>query len=321
MRSRGLVALLVALVLSNGACSFAGSGASSCPADITGDDTVDGGDLGLMLGAWGPCIEGCFGCLPDLDGDCFVDGADLGMLLGAWGPCFVPGFDIAVEKVTVTPTPILEGQTAAIEVDVSNSGDTDEIVILVVTAAGSTPNCALLVPAHGVAACTVAVVVPGVPTSCGDITMFPVLACAVVEDDDDSNDCGSSVIEVLPAYADLVFEVANAPETAQPCEMIGWTIQVTNVGTATSPNLCFMTAMDCAPGAGQYGCSSSTRNFSTGAVAPAQTKSFQVSEYLVSCKGVIGTQWIKVEFDADGNCFEPCVNGNYDEAPVKVGQP
>ena len=48
--------------------------------DLTGDGLVNGGDLGLLLGSWGPCA----GCPADLDGDGIVDGGDLGLLLGAW---------------------------------------------------------------------------------------------------------------------------------------------------------------------------------------------------------------------------------------------
>lgn len=54
------------------------------PGDLDGDFDVDGGDLGLMLGAWGLCAD-CDACPPDLDGDCDVDGGDLGLLLGSWG--------------------------------------------------------------------------------------------------------------------------------------------------------------------------------------------------------------------------------------------
>jgi hypothetical protein len=56
--------------------------APACPADLTGDGSVDGADLGTLLGSWGPCT-----CAADLNDDGSVDGADLGALLGAWGPC------------------------------------------------------------------------------------------------------------------------------------------------------------------------------------------------------------------------------------------
>lgn len=56
-------------------------GDSSCPADFTRDGTVDGADLGTLLGAWGTT-----GSI-DLTGDGVVDGADLGALLGEWGTC------------------------------------------------------------------------------------------------------------------------------------------------------------------------------------------------------------------------------------------
>ncbi|MEY4229007.1 MAG: hypothetical protein RLZ84_1599, partial [Actinomycetota bacterium] len=47
-------------------------------ADLDGDGAVSGSDLGLMLGAWGPCGP----CPADLDADGTVSGSDLGLLLG-----------------------------------------------------------------------------------------------------------------------------------------------------------------------------------------------------------------------------------------------
>ena len=52
------------------------------PADLNADGVVDGADLGLLLGAWGPCAG--TPCVGDLNGDGVVDGADLGVMLGAW---------------------------------------------------------------------------------------------------------------------------------------------------------------------------------------------------------------------------------------------
>lgn len=51
-----------------------------CPADLDGDGVVGGGDLGVLLGAWGTASA-------DLDDDGLVDGSDLGIMLGAWGNC------------------------------------------------------------------------------------------------------------------------------------------------------------------------------------------------------------------------------------------
>lgn len=51
-----------------------------CPADLDGSQTVNGADLGALLGSWGTALH-------DLNGDGTVNGADLGILLGAWGPC------------------------------------------------------------------------------------------------------------------------------------------------------------------------------------------------------------------------------------------
>lgn len=53
------------------------------PTDFNGDNFVDGGDLGILLGAWGTCTELC--CTGDLDGDGQVDALDLGILLALWG--------------------------------------------------------------------------------------------------------------------------------------------------------------------------------------------------------------------------------------------
>ncbi|MEC9374088.1 MAG: hypothetical protein VYC34_09600, partial [Planctomycetota bacterium] len=57
-----------------------------CPADITGNGTVNGADLAEVLGSWGDCpTEGP--CPGDLTGNGVVNGADLGELLGSWGDC------------------------------------------------------------------------------------------------------------------------------------------------------------------------------------------------------------------------------------------
>jgi hypothetical protein len=53
-----------------------------CIGDVDDSGSVDGADLAILLGAWGPG-----GGAADLDGSGAVDGADLAILLGAWGPC------------------------------------------------------------------------------------------------------------------------------------------------------------------------------------------------------------------------------------------
>ncbi|NDC10374.1 MAG: hypothetical protein EBZ75_13750 [Oxalobacteraceae bacterium] len=45
---------------------------------------VEGADLAIVLGAWGPCPGVC---PADFNGDGVVDGSDLAVVLGAWGPC------------------------------------------------------------------------------------------------------------------------------------------------------------------------------------------------------------------------------------------
>jgi hypothetical protein len=58
-----------------------GPSAPPCPADLNGDGSVGGADLGLLLGNWGFTGTG------DLNGDGTVSGSDLGLLLGNWGAC------------------------------------------------------------------------------------------------------------------------------------------------------------------------------------------------------------------------------------------
>lgn len=54
-----------------------------CIADITGDDVVDGVDLGRLLAQFGNVGFSD----ADLNSDGIVDGSDLGILLSFWGPC------------------------------------------------------------------------------------------------------------------------------------------------------------------------------------------------------------------------------------------
>ena len=72
----------------NGGNSVSEVCAEYCPGDFNGDGEIGGLDLGLMLVAWGECIE--TPCLPDLNDDGVVDISDMGLLLGLWGYCSSP---------------------------------------------------------------------------------------------------------------------------------------------------------------------------------------------------------------------------------------
>lgn len=54
-----------------------------CPSTGEAVPTIDGADLGFLLGEWGENP----GSPADLNGDDIVSGGDIGILLGAWGPC------------------------------------------------------------------------------------------------------------------------------------------------------------------------------------------------------------------------------------------
>jgi hypothetical protein len=75
-------------VLSGGELDINGDGvpdSCQCIADVSGDNAVNGSDLGLLLTDWGPVSE------PrpraDLNADGVVNGADLGIVLQHWGSC------------------------------------------------------------------------------------------------------------------------------------------------------------------------------------------------------------------------------------------
>jgi hypothetical protein len=55
-----------------------------CVCDVFRDFNVNGIDLGILLGQWGPANQFT---VTDFNQDGSVDGFDLGVLLGAWGPC------------------------------------------------------------------------------------------------------------------------------------------------------------------------------------------------------------------------------------------
>ncbi|MBM4112790.1 MAG: hypothetical protein FJ253_05355 [Phycisphaerae bacterium] len=64
----------------DGAPSMATMAIGGVLGDFNCDDSVNGDDLGTLLGQWGNCP----GCAADFNGDGVVDGDDLGSLLGGW---------------------------------------------------------------------------------------------------------------------------------------------------------------------------------------------------------------------------------------------
>jgi hypothetical protein len=54
----------------------------ACPGDLDGDGSVNGVDLGIILGNWDTANP-----ISDLNGDGATNGLDLGILLGGWGSC------------------------------------------------------------------------------------------------------------------------------------------------------------------------------------------------------------------------------------------
>lgn len=57
--------------------------ATPVPGDVDRNGAVNGADLAIVLGSWGPCPEGD-PCMADVDRSGAVDGVDLGLVLGGW---------------------------------------------------------------------------------------------------------------------------------------------------------------------------------------------------------------------------------------------
>jgi formylglycine-generating enzyme required for sulfatase activity len=79
--------------------------AQTCTGDIVPDGRVDGIDLGVLLGYWGPRTTAAFSIASDLNQDGFIDGVDLGTLLATWGPCPSPPFNVPTWATLVEGLP------------------------------------------------------------------------------------------------------------------------------------------------------------------------------------------------------------------------
>jgi formylglycine-generating enzyme required for sulfatase activity len=100
--SRWQIAALVAAISS---VVFDAKAQAQCVGDIVPDGRVDGIDLGVLLGYWGPRTSATFSMASDLNHDGFIDGSDLGTLLGNWGPCVVPPFNVPAWATLVSGPP------------------------------------------------------------------------------------------------------------------------------------------------------------------------------------------------------------------------
>ncbi len=94
-----LIAMIATLAL---AAAPATAGSACCPADADDSGTVAFGDILVILGEFGRCVEGCAG---DVNGDDVVDFQDLLVVLAAWGPCRFdfgePRDDPEAEQITL----------------------------------------------------------------------------------------------------------------------------------------------------------------------------------------------------------------------------
>jgi Concanavalin A-like lectin/glucanases superfamily/Dockerin type I domain len=66
-------------------CAAGIDSATCCPADLNQDGQVNGSDIAVLLGFWGP--TGTAFPAADINQDGIVNGSDLAAVLTAWGPC------------------------------------------------------------------------------------------------------------------------------------------------------------------------------------------------------------------------------------------
>ena len=89
---RIIIALLSLLI----PAAFA-HGQEGCAADADGDGIVNGGDLAMVLGGWGPCAD----CGADLNANGLVNGEDLAVVLTRWGSTCSPAMS-SISAVVIT---------------------------------------------------------------------------------------------------------------------------------------------------------------------------------------------------------------------------
>lgn len=88
---------------------------ADCPADLSGDLTVNGADLAVILSSWG-------GPGGDITGDGTTDGTDLAAVLGAWGPCSAPSTEWLLVTTQGTTTTAYDASGAVAKTWVGAAG-------------------------------------------------------------------------------------------------------------------------------------------------------------------------------------------------------
>lgn len=114
-RTHALTAIAISVVVAFPAFS-------DCDADLDRDGVIGGGDLGILLSAFGEAGPRGVG---DLNGDGIIDGADLGILLGSWGDaCALPPIEAELAGEPLLDSPFFQhslafnvGDSVSVQVD------------------------------------------------------------------------------------------------------------------------------------------------------------------------------------------------------------
>ncbi len=119
--------------------------------------------------------------------------------------------------------------------------------------------------------------------------------------------------------SDLRLQISGAPESASLGELIDWTVEVRNVGDATSESLCLRTGVNCLPGLNDWTCNLGLEDFNTPMIAPGGIWSFTVTNYPIPIGALQQEQFIKVNIEAQQNCpRDMCSIGDFVQLPISI---
>lgn len=291
-----------------------------CDGEVVADDVVDGGDLGALLAAWGPCFDDP--CNADLDGDDTVGGADLGEVLGNWGPC--PP-DIMIESVELSSSVVDSGEVVSVEVGLCSSAETPvESVLLIVNVLGGGASVQTLVDiAPGCTTTeTIDISAPLIEAECGTpvARTVQVLIQPIGPDAHAANNEALVALSVVPDYWDLVFNISITPSTVFACPTVTWLVTVTNIGNTTSDPVCYQTGIT--PDAGpndwspvDWSCTTCWTGSIPAGASIVYTHTNDDDGFGGPCL-IFGPQYVKVYVDPP--CDDCSTGANFDQQQICV---
>jgi phospholipase/lecithinase/hemolysin len=130
----------------------------------------------------------------------------------------------------------------------------------------------------------------------GQSNTFQVRAGAnLVVDSNRSNDVRTTTAQVAVPFWDVAFSIQGPSSVRRGTSTLSWTVNVRNLGNVPSNNVCALTCLGLYPQSRNYASSFPARFFSTGVLAPGQSRDITISNYAVPSGAFLGTQYLKAE--------------------------